>query len=268
ALLLMLHTSATVFAEDEDFRKRSHHHASDLVTESDIQTEIKFGRDVAARILGKYPLSLDSDLTRYVNLVGKSIAQQAGRPELVFRFAVLEADFVNAYSAPGGYVFISKGAIKKMQDESELAAALAHEVAHITQRHIVKEFKIKGKDDSSTSGLTKLIGGSQDAARVAFNQAVDSAMKVLFERGYKHEDEINADQEAILLLAASSYDPTALQRYLERIHKSSKTSSHKTHPPSTKRVNAVATLLREEGLDKVKYTTAKERFTTSVKGKL
>lgn len=268
-LLICLLHSAGILASEE-YRKRLHHQVNEIATENDVRTEIAFGRDIAARILGRYPLLQNEPIQKYVRLVGKALALHSSRPEIIFHFAVLDSPHANAYSTPGGYIFITKGALEKMRDESELAAVLGHEVGHITRKHIVEEFNIKGSDQSGISSISRMVGGSQDTARVAFSQAVDRAMKILFETGFKQEDEYESDQEAIMLLAATEYDPSALQRYLKRFNRDDRNSKQKisTHPPSAERIGALSKFLRDEGLSKVEYSRARKRFRKNVKNNL
>ena len=80
-----------------------------------------------------------------------------------------------------------------MQDESELAGVLAHEMGHVVEKHVVKELGIKGSDVTATAGLASLIGGSSQSARTAFAQAVDRSLDMLFNNGSSREDEIQAD---------------------------------------------------------------------------
>ena len=123
-------------ADPQSFRQRA---AEKIVTSAsataDVKAEIEFGRGVAARILARYPPYNDPKLTRYVNLVGGGLAALSGRPELHYHFAILNTDDINAYSTPGGYVFVTLGALKLMHDESELAGVMAHETAHVALRH-------------------------------------------------------------------------------------------------------------------------------------
>ena len=250
-------------AGDTSFRTRAHDQNRDIANIEDIKAEIEFGQNIAARILGRYPLVGDAKLNEYVNLVGTGLATHAGRPEIKFYFAVIDADELNAYSTPGGYVFITKGAIRAMRDESELAGVLAHEIAHITQKHIVNEFKIRGKDDSTVSGITRIVGQTGDSARLAFFQAVDKATEMLLETGFKHEDEHDSDQVATLLLAQTGYDPAALSRYLNRVRKLSKENANKeskTHPATNERLTALSNLIKAEGLDKTGMPQGKKRF--------
>jgi len=257
-------------AEDDNFRVRAHQLDINSDTEEDVDAEIRFGKTIGARILGQFPTNNNKNLIKYVNLVGKSLALNSSRDDIEFRFSVLDADFVNAYSAPGGYIFITTGAIAAMQDEAELAAVLAHEVAHITEKHIVKEFKIKGQEKGATSGISRLMGSSKTSTQTIFTQAVDNAVNMLLDKGFKQEDELGADRVALLLLATTGYDPSALARYLKRIKKQSQKKKnegkHKaTHPPTSQRIKALKKIAKEEQLDKLKFPRAKKRFEKNVK---
>ena len=204
--------SVASYAANDNWRSRSS--AEEVVTSSDITAEISFGRAIAARILGRFPVYDNPALIKYINLVGASLALSTNRPELEFHLMILNTDEINAYAVPGGYVFITKGALSYVKDESELAGVLAHEIAHITEKHIVKDLKIKGSEDSS---LAQLIGGSSGAARAAFGQAVDKGLELIFKVDYKKEDELQADKTGVTISALTGYDPTGLARYLSRI---------------------------------------------------
>lgn len=247
---------------ETDFRARRSAAILEDTNLDDIKAEINFGRDVAARILGNTPLNRDEELSRYLNRIGKGIAANAGRPELDFHFAALNSDSVNAFAAPGGYVFVTTGALRLMADEAELAAVLGHEIAHITARHIVKELKIRGEDREGKS-VTALIGGTTDPIRLALQTMVDQAVSILFERGYQKQDEFEADRIGSSLLALSGYDPTALQRYLLRIDaaKESVTADiHRTHPPNSERSGALVNFYSENGIESDSGAINKERF--------
>lgn len=259
----------------QDFRRRRAPHGPDQpeATLSDVRAEVRFGREVAARILGKYRVQSDEILTRYVNLVGKTLAAHSSRPEIEFHFAVLDTAAVNAYSAPGGYVFITSGAVDAANDEAELAAVLAHEVAHVVERHIVLELGIQGSDDSPVAAFTRFLGGAGDPAKLVFLKTVDKAVEILFGRGYKMRDEYEADRLGVLLLALSGYEPTSLQAYLSRIkdgrikdgigEEAAPTladSMHTTHPAFEKRTRAMEALVATEHLSGGEYVKGGERF--------
>ncbi len=250
-------------AAPEQFHRRAHQLLHQAADESDIQAEIRFGRDIAARILGRLQIEpLDSPRHHYVNLVGRALAGLANRPELEFRFAIVRSDAITAYSTPGGYVFVTSAALDAMRDEAELAAVLAHEIAHISERHIVEAFNIRGSDDSALSGVARLVGGGQDTSRVAFFQAVDNAVKLLFETGYRHQDELEADRVALMLLAASGYEPQALPRFLQRAQALAQDHGQvsSSHPATAQRLVAIARFMEEEGLSALAGSRAKQRF--------
>ena len=253
-------------AAEQDFRRRAHATNSNEFETDDIKAEIAFGREVAARILGREPLRDNTELTRYITLVGQALASNSGRAELPFYFGVLDSNQVNAYSTPGGYVFVTRGALRKMHDEAELAAVLAHEIAHVQLRHIVNAMHIRGKESSGVmTWMSVITGGSADTAKVAFFQAVDQATTLLFEEGFNIRDELAADRVALMLLANTGYDPEALSRFLTRIDSAAEATPHtakQTHPSGTERLTALTTALRTQGLTNLKLPQRPERFTS------
>lgn len=263
--LMLLIMSTEQAWSGQDFRQRISDNQQITVDEieSDVEAEIEFGREVAARILGKYRLGSNYQLTKYITLVGRSIAINSNRPELQFYFGVIETNQVNAYTAPGGYVFVTRGALNIMKSEDELAAVLAHEIAHVTQMHIVNELNIKGSEQGLSAGLARMLGGATATARVAFSQVVDQAVTLLFDKGLKKKDEFEADQVGTMLALSAGYDPTALYRYLDRVRQVKAKQLrvvNQTHPPFGQRLNLLARLIRTEGLSKVKGSITQTRF--------
>jgi len=267
-VLLCAAFPAQLVAAESEAQWRKRVSSTDEVAASDITEEVRFGREVAARVIARYGLYENLQLMKYVNLVGKVLAMSTNRPELEFRFAVLNTDEINAYAAPGGYIFVTRGALAKMRDEAELAGVLAHEIGHVVEKHVVKELDIKGNDDSAVSGLARVIGGSSDSARLAFAQAVDKALDMLFKNGYKREDEAQADRDAVLFCALSGYEPGGLVRYFERISsvKGKQTEVlDKTHPSFETRIAWLNSAITQEGIDAGNYKNSKDRFGETMK---
>ncbi|OGW15139.1 MAG: hypothetical protein A2035_05370 [Nitrospirae bacterium GWA2_42_11] len=257
----------TVSHASDDFRKRAPQVEETFTEDDDIRAEIVFGRELAARIIGKYGIYKNNDITQYVNMLGKGLSQYTNRPELEFRFAVLDTDSINAFAAPGGYIFITKGALKAIEDEAELAGVLAHEIAHVSERHIVKELDIKGKDESTVANIGRIIGGNTEFLRGVFTQMVDEAADILFEKGFKKQDEIDADRIATLIITTAGYDPSALSRYLKKISSDEKEGKTigSTHPLFSERIEKIDTLLVDNNLVGKKYEIVKERFHENVR---
>ena len=265
--MLMAYATHSWAEADSKFRQRVHQQSQQDYGENDIKAEIRLGKAISAKIFGKYPRLDDQELTRYVTLVGMSLALHGNRTELEYHFAVLDTDHVNAYSAPGGYIFVTKGALELMKDEAELAAVLAHEIAHVTERHIVKELGIRSKDASTTGSIGQLLGGAGGSANIAFSQVVEKATQILFEAGFHRQDELDADRIGTLLLATVGYDPLSLQRYLKKVHAHKDEyaqSINTTHPPSQQRVEKLAQLIQDEKLNSGEYSVAQLRFAERV----
>lgn len=261
--------SALPDTSPKEYRSRlSHVHVTIADLESDVTAEVEFGKEVGARILGTYRPLNNPELNHYVNLVGRSVALHASRPELEFRFQVLDSDTINAFAAPGGYIFITTGALRMMSDEAQLAAVLAHEIAHVTEKHIVNELGIRGVDDSPVTGLSRLLGAGSDPIRVAFAQAVDQAVDILFTYGLKQEDEFEADYIGTLLLAQTGYEATAMLRYLESIAEIKGEALEvidRTHPAMDARFSALREIIDLYDLAELDNPTMKERFESHVK---
>ncbi len=202
-------------------------------TQSDIDAEVQFGRTLAARILGRYPLHEDKLLQEYVALIGHHLAASCGRPELNFAFGVIKSEEINAFAAPGGYIFITSGALSQMKDEAELAGVLGHEIGHINARHMVKAFDIRGTDASAGAGLASLIGGTTASLRGALQQSLARATDILFHSGYQAKEELDADQTGLYLAVLSGYDAGGLGRFLTRVGGfeagASRSSTHPLH---------------------------------------
>ena len=171
--------------------------------------EIEIGRGIAATIAGRYPIVQDEALTTYVNLVGLTVAGEAPRPDVTYRFAVLETPDVNAFAAPGGYIFLTRGALGLMESEAELAGVLAHEVGHVNRRHVIEgirkaDFMREVRDQAGISGST-------------LDRAVGAGSNVLFS-GYSREDEAEADSLGVLYAASAGYDATGLPTFVSHLN--------------------------------------------------
>ena len=232
-------------------------------SEADIEKEIVFGREMAAIILANRKSITDEALNRYVNLVGQTIARQANRPELFFHFAVIDSPEINAYAMPGGYIFVTTSALKMMQNEAELAGVLAHEIAHITERHIVEALKIRADDDSMIAVVSKVVGSRAETANVLFYQAIDHAFDLLYSKGLAVEDEYKADQQGLYLTAFAGYDASAYHRFLERIGttvEKNRGELSNTHPPFAERISRLKTIIENEGLEGLENPKNEKRF--------
>ena len=195
-------------------------------TDIDEPEEIELGRAVTAALGARYKLLRDESLTRYVALVGNAVALQSDRPDLKYYFGVLDTDEVNAFAAPGGYIFLTRGTLSLIRDEATLAGVLGHEVGHIALRHHVDSIK-KEKQAAINKGvgvsLARLglsfapgVGGSVANAVVnpLLNVVADKVVEGVL-RGFDRREEGEADVVGIKYAARATYDPAGLRDFLK-----------------------------------------------------
>lgn len=175
------------------------------------EEELAIGREVAGRILGAAPLVADSALQERVNLVGRWVALQGERPDLPWRFGVIESEDVNAFAAPGGAILITRGLYRKLTSEAELAGVLAHEIAHVIARHHLKLLQQGALLEAGVEAVIARDGGRQDLARWIGTGAE------LFARGLDRGAEHEADRMAVILSARAGFDPYGLPAVLQEI---------------------------------------------------
>lgn len=262
---LLLSIQIPTIQAAEDWRSRASVMDRDTYLESDTDEEVKFGREIAARLLGQYKMSTNDRLQKYLNLVGTTLTRNCSRPELDFHFILIDSSEMNAYSTPGGFVFVTSALLSRMENEAELAGVLAHEIAHITERHIVKELSLKGAEKSAVSSITVLIGGASESVKIALSQAVDKAVDLILRDGYKKEDEMQADTSAVFLGALSGYDPSGVVSFLEKIGKV-KTSVGKTYPVYDLRLATINQAIADEGINRASLALNTERFYSITSG--
>ena len=207
------------------------------------EEEIVLGEAVAveafSRFGGEYP---NQAWTRYINLVGETIAELSDRPTLNYHFAILNSQEQNAFAAPGGYIFITVGLLKTLKNEAELAGVLAHEIAHVTKQHMLETIR-RGAVLGSVSELT-LTAMKQDPAM--FSSVIDEMTDLLFTKGLDKDKEFEADVVGVDYAYRAGYHPQGLRDYLQTLAKEEGHVESKfftTHPSTTVRISKIDTLL-------------------------
>lgn len=212
--------------------------------------ETDIGRVVAARILKTYPLADDDKLQKYVTLVGNTVAAYSARPTLEWHFAVVSSDVVNAISAPGGFVFITTGALKQMHSEAELASVFGHEIAHVTQKHILKEIKRANVMSAGVDLAQSTNAGAQWLNDDYASKIGQIAIDKLFKTGLSRADETEADRIGVQLADAAGYRAAEFITFLDTLKKLERTSAMKqlmaTHPSPESRESALKPVMPSE----------------------
>lgn len=227
------------------------------------EAEIGFG--IAATVAGRYDVVDDARLNRYVNLVGHAVAQQSVRPGAVaFRFAVLDTDEVNAFAAPGGFIFVTRGALALMRSEAELAGVLAHEVAHVDQKHVLDEIR--------RADVVKSVQDEAQLSGALLDRISELGGGLLF-TGLSREDELEADSLGLLYASAMGYRTDGLAQFLRRLQEAEQGGDQAhtreiaaTHPSAADRIAAVERQMRTRGMQPDAGRAVAQRFQRSLSG--
>ena len=215
------------------------------------QQEYYLGRAFGATILATRPVLNNDAANRYINLVGQALARTSDRPETWsgYRFLLLDSAEVNAFAAPGGFIFVTKGLVKLTRNEDELAAVLAHEVAHVEQEHGLKAIR-QDRLRSAVVGIGTDAAQTFGSAEVkqltaTFSDSIGDLTKTIVNNGYSRDTEFEADAAALRILRRAGYPPQALLAMLGELKKLPRTTGgfSKTHPDPQDRIKAVEDLL-------------------------
>ncbi|MBW8330014.1 MAG: M48 family metalloprotease [Thiobacillus sp.] len=223
------------------------------------EEETRIGRQISGNLLGAVPLVRDDKLQNYVNLVGNWVAQQSGRKGVTWRFGVLDTEDINAFASPGGYIFVTKGLYRRLNNEAELAGVLGHEIAHVSQKHHLKVLK-----QSSLIGALGQAASSKakDSDQVVQNLIGNGAE--IMARGLDKNAEFEADRIGIVYAARAGYTPWGLPEVLQDLAglpaKDNRTSLlYKTHPHPADRLVALGEAV-DGRLDTVRGKELANRF--------
>ena len=212
---------------------------SQSIEQIDEPREIQIGQQLSAMLLGSKPLLQDTATQRYVNQLGRWISLQSARPSLPWTFAVLDDPGFNAFAAPGGYIFVTKGLMDRVADESELAGILAHEIVHVTSKHhliaLNKAARAGLLTQAISSQLRNDVGGLLSGQLLALGRN-------MYTKGLDQGDELEADRSGVALAARAGFDPYGLLAVLQQLRAAAPDDalfalSLSTHPPAQLRLN-------------------------------
>lgn len=209
--------------------------------------EAQIGRMIMRDIRRSGQVVEDPLITEYLNDIGSRIAAQTNEGDHSFSFFAVEDPRINAFALPGGFIGVHTGLIEASRNEDELAGVLAHEVAHVTQRHIARAIHANSRQSILSTAMmlgaiiVAVAGGSSDAVQgaVAVAQGTAAQQQINFTRTNEYE----ADRVGIAALADAGYDPYGMASFFEVMSRQTTTSPEmrapefmRTHPVTTARV--------------------------------
>ncbi len=208
--------------------------------------EMALGEAFMRSIRAQATLIIDPDIEGYIQQLGYRLVANSDAPGYPFTFFVVDNAAVNAFAGPGGYIGIHTGLILTAQNESELAGVMAHEIAHVTQRHLLRAYESAEQMSLPTAAgmiaaiLLGVAGDNPDAGLAAMT-AVQGA-NIQRQLNFTRANEKEADRIGIQTLARSGIDPYGMPSFFERLHQSTRLYGNNipeflsTHPVTTNRI--------------------------------
>lgn len=227
--------------------------------------EIALGHGIAANLLGASPLLDNKAVQLYVNQVGRWVSLYTERPDLPWQFGVLASTDLNAFATPGGTIFITKGLMQHMSNESELAGVLAHEMVHVLDKHHLAALQ-KAARMNIASDL------AEQALDAQGNAVLDKAIKAgteVYAKGLDKNDEFEADRKGIVIATRAGYDPYGLPAVLQMLDSANAQDSKlalmfKTHPAPRDRLNLLDRIMANDFEAYAAPTQTDKRFSSEL----
>ena len=177
------------------------------------QQEVQMGQQYASQINAQLPIVSDPEINRYINVLGDSLARLSDDRNLDWHFYVVDSKEVNAFAVPGGFVYVNRGLIERAGNMSELAGVLGHEIAHVTERHSIKQMeKAQTANVGVTLGCILLRACTDQLSQTAINVAGGA----LFAR-FSRQDENEADEKAVEYTVRANISPKGMPSMFEKL---------------------------------------------------
>ena len=211
--------------------------------------ERELGEEVSLKLRTRFGVVQSEPITKYVSLVGAALAQASTRPQLDWRFIVLDTDGVNAYAAPGGLIHITRGLLGLMKNEAQLAGVLGHEITHVTAKHTVRAIQKSKGFENLTTAASRSGGAKTSFIAKAGSKVYDS----VFEGEFSREDENEADRVGAQLANKVGYAPNGMVEILKMIDarnsgREDRNGLFASHPATRDRIGKLEKQIADEKL--------------------
>ncbi|MDO9267862.1 MAG: M48 family metalloprotease [Methylobacter sp.] len=207
--------------------------------------EKEFGEAFFRSLHSQISINQDAEIQQYIQTIGERLAANSDTPGNPFHFFVVLENDINAFAGPGGYIGVNSGLILITEAESELASVMAHEIAHVTQRHLYRAYEASSRLSIPTAAATlaAILLGTQSPALGQAAIVAIQAGNVQFQIDFTRENEAEADRVGMQTLAGSQYDPRSMPTFFERLQQSSRYYGQnipeflRTHPVTASRIS-------------------------------
>lgn len=237
------------------------------------EQEYYIGRTVGAVVVDKYKPYANSQATKYVNILGQTLAKVSDLPETFsgYHMLLLDSQEINAFATPAGHIFLTRGMLGCCQNEGELAAVLAHEIGHVQNRHGIRAIEKSRMTEALTIigvEATKTFADADFAKLVAaFEGSINDITTTMINSGYSRSFEREADKSAVIIMSRLGYNPRSLTGMLEVMDSRLKPKGldfAKTHPSPQSRIEDLSEIITTR--KNPSFTdTQKNRFQAAMK---
>lgn len=204
------------------------------------------GEHVSAMLIDRFGIMQDPAVAKYVTLVGTVLAQASSRPNIDWKFIVLDTEGVNAYAAPGGFVHITKGALGLIKSEAELAGVLGHEIVHVSAKHTVKAIQ----KSRATSVGTDLAGSQAGVAGELAGVFATLGYDIVFNNKWNRDDENESDRVGSTIANTVGYSPLGMVDFLNHVTERNKGKNEPnglfaSHPQTKDRIERITRAIKD-----------------------
>lgn len=205
----------TVFVSPAAMAEEPHASRAFYNTFSDSE-EMTMGRSAAVDVEKDRPILSDAELTGYLNRIGAKVAAASQRPQLDYHFKVVDSPSINAFSLPGGYVYVNRGLLDVVESEAELAGVLGHEVGHVVAFHSMNDVARQSLANRAISEVKKA-GLTQDQKIQGMIDEYGGTFLLFVNKKFSREEENEADLLGLYNTVRAGWDPNGLIAFLNRL---------------------------------------------------
>ena len=228
--------------------------------------ELQVGAGMAQQVAETEKSLADPEWQTYLNEVGQKIVAVCDRTDIEYHFTVIESDQVNAFAAPGGYVYFYTGLLKLMENESEMAAVMAHEISHVVARHGIKRLQTAM---GAQLAYQLVFGGDNNSE--ALNDAISIGLGLAF-ADYSRDAEREADRYGIVYMGKAGYNPHGAETMFQKLMTAGGSGSQSvfeklssSHPESQERIDNARSQIAAMGALPSNLQTGRDRYQTMLK---
>jgi predicted Zn-dependent protease len=224
--------------------------------------EIQLGQQTTAKVLAQMPENPNPELRDYVNRIGQAMVAQSDRTNIAYQFRVIDSNEINAFAAPGGFIFVTTGALRLMTNEAQLAGVIGHEVGHVAKRHTVES--VRKAMIAQGVATAVLDGNNNKLMEMGANIAANLILK-----GFDRNAELESDRLGASYAYRAGYDPRALGSFLDALRQKSGDTpawlvATSEHPRTDDRLTKLSDYMADEKMVLTSLKTGEAEYKAAV----